>query len=157
VTSPPDETQCPEAQPALTLYAPATKALILNGATITFESALVVIHQPTRNSLAFAVHEGLVTVSHGPTAGTGQTLVAVTDNAGSIVFWSAPRAHYTEETQRAQVTTQALNGLINEQFALTLSPPPAASACLPSTHIVQKGEWVRSIAGSIMSCRDDLR
>jgi LysM repeat protein len=137
-----DALQCNEEKPALTLAVPAQHTVLLNGKTITFEAALAVIHQPTRNSLALTIHDGLASVADGPVVGAGQTAVAVTDNDGNIAFWSAPRAHYDEETQHAQITIQALNGLLNAQYVVG----PAASSCQPQTHIVQPGEWVYKIA-----------
>ncbi len=133
--------QCAEAQPGFTIYVPEGDHLdlTLNGAALSLDGALVTVRQQTPNSMALAVFQGQLSVAEGPLAGAGQTLVAVTDNAGTVVFWSAPRVNSDQETQQAQIVFQALSAMLHADMAL--------SGCAqPTVHVVQRGEWIYSIA-----------
>jgi LysM repeat protein len=135
------EPGCAEALPGFTVYVPAGSRLdlTLNGAGMALDGALVTARQQTPNSLTLAVFQGQVTVSGGPVAGAGQTLVAVTDNAGTIAFWSAPRLHTEQETRQATIVSGALDAMLHTGMV--------ASACAqPIIHVVQRGEWIYSIA-----------
>lgn len=133
--------QCPEAAPGFSLYVPPGDSLelALNEAGMILDGALVTVRQQTPNSMTLAVFQGQVSIAGGPVAGGGQTLVAVTDNAGAVVFWSAPRLHNDQESGQAQIVAGALNALLGAGMPV--------SGCAPSTvHVVQPGEWIYSIA-----------
>jgi LysM repeat protein len=142
LTSTAAEPQCSEAQPGLTVYVPegSRLELAINGASMSLEQALITIRQQTPNSLTLAVYQGQVSIIDGPAASAGQTLVAVTDNSGTIAFWSLPRAQNEHEVQQAQVVSRALDAML--QSGLLTS-----NNCTHSTtHTVQPGEWIYSIA-----------
>jgi len=135
------ELQCPEAAPGFSLYVPPGDRLelALNEAGMILDGALVTVRQQTPNSMTLAVFQGQVSVAGGPVAGAGQTLVAVTDNAGSVAFWSAPRLHNDQESGQAQIVAGALNALLGAGMPV--------NGCAASTvHVVQPGEWIYSIA-----------
>jgi LysM repeat protein len=148
---------CPEA-PSVAAIAtqPNTVAsLKVNGVDMN-ALGLVVFQQESANAMKALVYNGSLTIVGGATAQSGQTLVGVMDNNGTILFWSAARPSTEAETRTLNVAADALNrlGLIEA----TPMPPPTAtplptttpvpvSTCgTNTTHVVQPGENLFRIA-----------
>ena len=123
----------------------------LNGANVRVTS-LVVFQWLSANSLAAIVQSGRFEVIGGQTAGREQTLLAVTDNDGRVVYWSAPRTSTAGESRAATITAAAFAGgglPVTSPPTPTAEPPPTLPppACGSSvTHVVQPGETVFRIA-----------
>jgi len=122
---------CDGAQAQLVIRSTGDKpvTLFINGANITF-TALTSWRWQSANSISVTVHDGSLQVADGPKADAGQTLVAVVDNDGTVVLWSAARAANDKESR----------GL--DSFSpLTGSLAAFVGGCVPGTvHVVKANE-----------------
>lgn len=105
----PDETLCHTEAPSLvalrTLDNTAAN-LQINGETVRV-SGVVTLRWQSPNSLAATVHRGQLELTSRDTqaAQAGETLSAVIDNDGNILFWSAPSP--ADDTERAAASPVA--------------------------------------------------
>ncbi len=147
---------CHEAPSALAVQTPDNQPLdfVLNGADVRITS-LVVFQWASSNTLAAIVYTGQFEVTGGQRAAAGQTLLAVTDNEGRAVFWSAARGSTSNESRTAEIAAAALSGrsalpVVVVPPTATPEPPPATPvppSCGSSvTHVVQPGDTVFRIA-----------
>lgn len=91
---------------------PGSFELTLNTSALRFTDAVVVLRWPTANSLTAAVVSGTLEVIGGDTtAQAGETLAAVTDNEGTVIYWSSARGMSDEERADGAVGTAAITAL----------------------------------------------
>lgn len=153
-----ESSPCAETPSALVVQTPHDSGVMftINGASMQVAS-LVVFQWLSQNSLAAMVYSGTLQIIGGKTASAGQTLLAVTDNDGQVVFWSAPRASTVEEVDAAKIAAGALSGVgVPIAAAVVIPPSPTpqpttipqpSPACGSSvTHTVQPGENLFRIA-----------
>ena len=145
-----DANQCQQAPAMLILRSPDTTevSLYINGAMLLL-NGMVAIHYQSANSASFIVQQGSLQVLGGPAAQAGNTLVAITDNTGTVMTWSAARPVNVKESQLLTVL-QALTSTYKD-FAVMLTPSETvpssiSTACTPTTHVVQRGETLYRIA-----------
>jgi LysM repeat protein len=154
-----DQPQCAET-PALLIAQSLDNNpldLVINGASVRVTSATV-FRWTSENSLAAIISGGQLAITGGSTAGAGQTLVAVTDSAGQVMFWSAPRESTAEEIRSVNTARAALSRIgfvippaVIPPTAIPVTPTPQATATIPqcsstTTHIVEDGENLFRIA-----------
>lgn len=160
LTSGSGEKACPDIPNALAIYTHLETSLgfSVNGVNLRLPS-LVVFQLNSANSLTATVQSGQLEVINGPTAQTGQTLAAVMDNTGTILFWSAPRAANADEIRTLNVITSAFGKLgsvvsVFPPVTATVIPAAVTNASQPqatpflcsTTHVVQAGENLFRIA-----------
>jgi LysM repeat protein len=82
---------------------------------------------------------GALHLSNGAIAQSGETIVAVTDNNGSIMFWSAPRPVDLAEYELADAIASVLNSSLNTSIVF-------GDICETLIHIVDAEENLFRIA-----------
>jgi hypothetical protein len=122
----------------------------INGATALLNGTLVLRWQ-SANSMNVIIPQGALSVIGGPSAVAGQTLVAIVDNRGMVMTWSAARPINDKEG----ALLAALSVPIDPQGAAsgvttTANTAPSSGAggggCRPGTHVVAAGETLYRIA-----------
>lgn len=121
-------------------------------------TSLVIFQQESVNAMKAIVYSGSFAITGGATAQAGQTLAGVTDNKGTLLFWSAPRPTNEGETKAAAVVVNAFTRLGSIQ-PTPVPPPPTATPIPPTqapidnatcgnsvTHVVQVGDNLFRIA-----------
>ncbi len=171
---------CAETPSTLAVQGAANTQFSLNDASIRFAAdGIIALQQQSANSLTLTVESGQIEVSADGTgepdqiAQAGQTLAAITDNAGAVLLWSAARAMTDEEAFTAGIVVEAFVRMSGEPLVLepeaaatpeavavgapvtaTLAPTAEAPVveepilpCGPSVvHVVQRGENTFRIA-----------
>lgn len=125
---------CGAAPSAALLYgtADATFTLHLNSAMINFNAATVILYQQSKNSFVVSVIHGTLDIADGPGAGRGQTLIAITENDGTIAFWSTPRPVNEQEI--------ALLQALAPPFAALTAVNVAGGCLVEQVHVVVPGD-----------------
>ena len=136
-----DEDDCDQRQGTFALLVPedTTVTVTLNGVDFALGSAFVVLQYQSPNSLSLTIMRGELQLEDGTAVQAGKTIIAVTDNNGSIVFWSAPRPVNEHERQVVDAGADMLNALLNTTIVY-------GAICETITHIVQQGENLFRIA-----------
>jgi LysM repeat protein len=137
--------QCQQSPAMVILRSPdnVEATLYVNGAMLLL-NGMIAIHYQSANSASFIVQEGSLQILNGPAAQAGNTLVAITDNTGTIMTWSAARPLSEKESQLL-TSLQALTSTY-KAFAVMVAPAPATPNCSPITHVVASGETLYRIA-----------
>ena len=131
---------CNNAAPVLVLYIPNNQwvELRINGALLSM-TGLITMQWTTENSLVATVHTGQMQIMDTALVQAQQTISALTD-AGTILFWSAPRNLNDSEIQLASFARGAVARVTGDS-SLEIAPEPSnAGQCNNPTHIVADGE-----------------
>jgi LysM repeat protein len=146
-----DEGDCDQRQGTLTLLVPEDTSLTmtLNGVNVALESTYIVLQYQSPNSLSLTIMRGELQLDDETAVQAGKTIVAVTDNNGSIVFWSAPRSVNEHERQVVDAGARIMNALLNTTIAYD-------AMCAATKHIVQQGENLFRIAINYNTTLDEV-
>ena len=146
-----DEGDCDSTQGTLALLISEDTQhnMRLNSVDFVLESAFIVLQYQSPNSLSLTIMRGELQLEDGTTVQAGKTLVAVTDNNGSIVFWSAPRPVNEHELQVVDAGVGVLNDLLNTTIVYS-------AICETITHLVQQGENLFRIAINYNTTLDEV-
>ncbi|MDX2074816.1 MAG: LysM peptidoglycan-binding domain-containing protein [bacterium] len=134
------EIGCTEAPNTITIKSPEnlTVDLSVNGVDIRIGSTIT-LRNSAPNELAFTVQEGHLETVTGEYIEEGQTLIAQTDDFGSIVYWQESRPSTPEEQAFGEVANRALDFLPEETTPLTNDAGELI-------HIVVRGDTLFGIA-----------
>jgi len=139
---------CAEAPNTITIKSPEnlTVDLSVNGVDIRIGSTIT-LRNSAPNELSFTVQEGHLETVTGEYIEAGQTLIAQTDDFGSIVYWQESRPATPEEQAYGEIANRALD---IDPEALDIRPEtetiPETNEAGELIHVVVRGDTLFNIA-----------
>jgi LysM repeat protein len=136
-----DSLKCADAPNLVAIYATGDTSLELTIKDTQIRLQGIATFQfQNLNNLIVTQLIGSMDISDGATIQAGESIVAVTDNEGSVLFWSSTRPATSEEGQHGQLALDVLNSIIGESLIFE-------TGCLEKIiHTVAQGENLYRIA-----------